>query len=247
MPTNALLLDNACLSLYMRKVLFTIILGLIIVIPFACKHQLQDPLPNNGQDSGDSSRPCSPDTVYFEKDVLPVLRSNCAMSGCHDAASKKDGVILDNYENVMRTSKVKPGNPSDSELYEVFSKSGDDRMPPPPADPLSTAQQEMIRKWIAQGAKNLKCSDCDTSSYTYTDVIYSIILSECQGCHNGSNASGGYQLTNYEEVKAIALNGKLYGTVAQLPSFSPMPQGGKLQDCQIVQIKKWIDAGAPNN
>lgn len=231
----------------MQKIILASIIALVGL--FGCKHQIEDTFPDWTDYPTDTNvnRPCSPDTVYFERDILPVLRSNCAMSGCHDAASKEDGVVLDNYENIMRTGDVRPGNPAGSELYEVLNESGDKRMPPPPDDPLSTEQKELIRKWIAQGAKNLKCNDCDTSSFNYADVIYPIILNQCQGCHSYGNASGGYILTNYEEVKAIALNGKFYGTVAHLPSYSPMPKGGKLQDCQIVQIRKWIDAGAPNN
>ena len=30
---------------------------------------------------------CSPDSIYFENDILPILISNCAIPGCHDASS----------------------------------------------------------------------------------------------------------------------------------------------------------------
>lgn len=44
------------------------------------------------------------------------------------------------------------------------------------------------------------------------------------------------------------LNGKLYGSIAHTTGFAAMPQSGnKLSDCQIAQVKKWIDAGAPQN
>ena len=59
---------------------------------------------------------CSPDTVYFKQKILPLIVSNCAMSGCHDAISKRDGVILTDYTNIMR--EVKISNPTDSDLYK---------------------------------------------------------------------------------------------------------------------------------
>jgi hypothetical protein len=101
---------------------------------------------------------CDPDTVYFERDLLPLLNSSCAKSGCHDATTASDGVILDSYFNVMATADVKPGNPDDSDLYEVITDDDpDDRMPPPPLPPLSSDQIAMVRKWILQGAQNLIC------------------------------------------------------------------------------------------
>lgn len=52
----------------------------------------------------------------------------------------------------------------------------------------------------------------------------------------------------YETDKAIALNGKLYGTITYANGYSPMPEGmGRLSDCQIAIIKKWIDNNTPNN
>jgi hypothetical protein len=53
---------------------------------------------------------------------------------------------------------------------------------------------------------------------------------------------------NYAADRAIAVNGKLYGSVSHASGYSPMPKGGnKLNTCQLSQIKKWIDAGSPNN
>jgi hypothetical protein len=76
----------------------------------------------------------------------------------------------------------------------------------------------------------------------------------CLSCHTGVFPSGGLKLETYDEVKAIALDkskgpdGRLYGAVAHLPGYIAMPQGGnKLPDADIQAIKKWVDAGAPNN
>jgi hypothetical protein len=49
-------------------------------------------------------------------------------------------------------------------------------------------------------------------------------------------------------VRTVALNGKLYGSIAHQAGFSPMPKNGaKLSDCEITQVQRWIAAGSLNN
>jgi hypothetical protein len=49
-------------------------------------------------------------------------------------------------------------------------------------------------------------------------------------------------------VYTLAFNGKLMGVISHAVGFKPMPNGGnKLPDCKIIQIRKWIEVGAPNN
>src|SRR3954462_7927236 len=55
---------------------------------------------------------CSADTVYFWQSVLPILVSNCAVPGCHDAGSQIEGYVFTDYVNVMKI--VRPGRPSNS-------------------------------------------------------------------------------------------------------------------------------------
>ncbi|MBX7243145.1 MAG: hypothetical protein K1X92_15480 [Bacteroidia bacterium] len=212
----------------------------------ACRHYP----PGITPDPPIGNRPCDPDTVYFQNDILPMLISNCAMSGCHDAASHKEGVILTDYTKVIQTGDIKPGNPNDSKLYEAITDNNpDDVMPPPPNSPLSNSQIQLIEKWILQGARNLACDgECDTLNVTYTNTILPVIQSKCKGCHSGTNPSGSIDLSTYNGIKTIALNGSLYGSVTFSPAYSAMPKNGsKLPDCQIVAIDKWIKAGAPQN
>ena len=227
----------------------------------SCKHNPgigdldPDPQDTTGNpiDTTIQGVPCNPDVVYFTKDVLPILTSNCAFSGCHDAISAADGVRLNNFENVIKTGKIKSGKPDDSELYEIITESKDkDRMPPAPAPRLSADQINVIRKWIVQGAKNEFCDDsagsCITVGISYSQFIKPLITTHCIGCHNPSNSGGGISLDSYQGVKSIAISGKLYGAVSHTSGFAAMPQGGqKLSSCNILKLKSWIDSGAPEN
>lgn len=195
------------------------------------------------------TQPCSVDTVYFQNKILPLIVSSCAKSNCHDAITREDGVELTSYDKIMASGEVRPGNPVDSKLYEVLNETDPSKiMPQPPSFPLTPAEKDLIYRWILQGAKNNACNDCDTTTFTYAAAIVPLINSNCKGCHNPGFLSGGLDLTSYANVRTIALNGKLMGSVDHLPGFPAMPKGtAKMSDCKITQIRKWIAAGALNN
>jgi hypothetical protein len=89
---------------------------------------------------------------------------------------------------------------------------------------------------------------CDTSAVTYSSSVVPVLLSNCTSCHGGSTPSGGISLTTYASVKTQVDNGKLWGAVSQASGFSPMPKNASiLNTCSLAKIKKWINAGAPNN
>ena len=100
---------------------------------------------------------CPEGIVSFKYEVLPIIVSNCAFEGCHDATTAAYGIVLETYDGIIK--EVKPGDPKDSELYEAIVDMGDDIMPPPPYDPLSEANISLIRRWIEQGAKETSCGD----------------------------------------------------------------------------------------
>ena len=89
---------------------------------------------------------------------------------------------------------------------------------------------------------------CNTTNVTYSATVEPILSQSCVGCHLSDSPSGNVILDSYEAVKIHADNGKLYGSINHNSGFSPMPKdGNKLSDCQISQIKAWIEAGSPNN
>jgi hypothetical protein len=120
-------------------------------------------------------------------------------------------------------------------------------MPPPPTSPLSAAQINLIYTWIAQGAQNNACGDCDTSNVTYSGTIRPLVDQWCVGCHGGIAPSDGIDLTSYSGLYNIAVNGSLIGSTHGQSGYSPMPQGGQLSDCEKDQLLIWVQDGAPNN
>lgn len=213
-----------------------------------CKHEIPFADKTGNENPPVTSGTCSADTVYFANSILPLISSGCAMSGCHDAITHEEGLVLNSYSGIMKI--VLAGNAASSKLYKVITTSDPgDVMPPPPHARFSATEIALIQKWINQGAKNNQCNaDCDTALYTFSGVVMPLITTYCKGCHNPASLGGGIDLSTYNAIKLVADNGKLMGSIKHAAGFVAMPQGGnKLQDCQVRQIEKWIASGTNNN
>lgn len=224
----------------------TVLLGIYFT---SCKHEpifqkktettLKDTSKTGGNTPEDT-------TICFERDILPIFQSNCAMAGCHDAITHADNYRLYSYLTI--TSKgIKPGNASGSKIMEEINKGN---MPPDPMPPLTADQKKLLTRWINEGAKNgTNCpSKCDSNSFAFAKNIQPILQNKCVGCHNAGNKGGNIDLSNYAGVKATVTSNRLMGSLNWTSGFSAMPKGGsKLSNCELTQFKKWINAGAQNN
>ncbi|MDP4199566.1 MAG: hypothetical protein Q8922_03340 [Bacteroidota bacterium] len=191
-----------------------------------------------------------PDTMpCFTRDIQPIINSNCTMSGCHSGGGG-EARDLTTYAGIM--SYVRAGNAGSSRLYRSITGSGEDAMPPYPRTPLTSAQINLIARWINDGALNSTCpadtSNCDTTAVSFSGFVNPIIQNACLGCHSGSNPSGGISLSTYSGVQTVANNGQLVGGITGTPPYFIMPQtGSPLDACTIAKIRAWVNHGAPNN
>lgn len=91
------------------------------------------------------------------------------------------------------------------------------------------------------------CNSDSTTVITYKDQISSTMTYYCLSCHNKSNADKqgkGIKLETFAQVKKEAEKGSLLGSVEHLSKYEPMPKdAGKLSDCKIEEISKWIENG----
>lgn len=89
---------------------------------------------------------------------------------------------------------------------------------------------------------------CDTENVTFASTVAPILSANCYRCHSTEIATNGVILDTHAGVKKQADNGTLVGAISHAAGFTPMPQGmGKLSDCNIAKIEKWVDDGAKNN
>jgi len=100
---------------------------------------------------------------------------------------------------------------------------------------------------LLYGNSYAPCTDT-TTVISYSQKVVPLLQQYCYSCHTGNFPSGNQLMGTYAADKAMAQNGKLYGTINHSAGFSPMPKGmAKLNSCQINTIKKWIDGGMLNN
>ena len=101
----------------------------------------------------------------FAKDIQPILQEKCI--DCHAAPYKKGSRLrkpkgdyrLDTRENMLKAgdSEEKPvvlGNAAESFLYKlIILPEDDDDVMPSKGDPVTPAEQKLIKDWIDAGAE----------------------------------------------------------------------------------------------
>tara|TARA_R110002111_G_scaffold227346_2_gene288896 strand:- start:19194 stop:22274 length:3081 start_codon:yes stop_codon:yes gene_type:complete len=106
------------------------------------------------------SKICAADEVNFSRDILPLLSDRCFHCHGPEPTHREADLRLDLREAATAdrdgTTVIVPGKPEASEfLARITSSDADLLMPPPDSHrkPLTKKQTELIRKWIAEGAK----------------------------------------------------------------------------------------------
>jgi mono/diheme cytochrome c family protein len=92
----------------------------------------------------------------FSKDIGPILSSRC--SNCHGPKRQKNDLRLDSAEGVKKGGKNGPifiaGDPAKSPMYHRTTRPpNDEERMPATGEPLTKAQTDLIKAWIAAGAK----------------------------------------------------------------------------------------------
>lgn len=96
----------------------------------------------------------------FNRDVRPILSQHCFKCHGPDEKTREADLRFDDYaaataETASGVLPIVPGRPDESELIRRIEAADDDeRMPPASANkPLSPAQIETLRAWVAAGAE----------------------------------------------------------------------------------------------
>ncbi|MDZ4290149.1 MAG: c-type cytochrome domain-containing protein, partial [Prosthecobacter sp.] len=95
--------------------------------------------------------------VSFYKHIRPILQANCA--GCHQPAKAKGDYVMTEFAKLLAGGEeghaIVPGKPEESNLLKMASPDEKGKVEmPPKGDPLHETQVALIRKWVAEGAKD---------------------------------------------------------------------------------------------
>src|SRR3954453_3662398 len=102
----------------------------------------------------DSARAVTRPAVSYGRDIRPILSDKCYRCHGPDAATRKADLRLD-VQNGHSRQVIAPGRPEEGELARrILSNDDDERMPPPDSKvSLWPDQKDLLRRWIAEGAK----------------------------------------------------------------------------------------------
>jgi len=99
-----------------------------------------------------------PKEVSYYRQVRPVFQQHC--QGCHQPAKQKGGYVMTHYADLLKAGDkerpgVVPGQPDRSLLVsEITPHKGKRAAMPKDSDPLPDRDVRLIKKWIAQGARD---------------------------------------------------------------------------------------------
>jgi hypothetical protein len=87
--------------------------------------------------------------VSFNLDVRPILSQRCY--ACHGPSGEEGLVRFDRRDELIESRAIVPGRPEDGELLRRVTSTDADQRMPPKGDPLTAAQVDALRRWIAAG------------------------------------------------------------------------------------------------
>ncbi len=93
------------------------------------------------------------DPVDFARDLAPLIERRCLP--CHQPGIRKGDLSLATPADLAANEWLSPGKPRESVLLKALTAGPGGRRPkmPKDGDPLEPAQIELLRRWIAAGAR----------------------------------------------------------------------------------------------
>ena len=94
--------------------------------------------------------------VSFTRDVVPILLRRC--TGCHGERSNLGGYRAHTYQALTKAGNsgaraILAGRPDASRLFQLITSKAEQTRMPKSDEPLPALQIDVIRRWIAEGAK----------------------------------------------------------------------------------------------
>jgi mono/diheme cytochrome c family protein len=95
--------------------------------------------------------------VSYYEEVRPILQANC--QGCHQPSKAKGGYVMTSFSKLLAGGEkdgvaIVPGDHKKGSLIEQITPVNGEAEMPKGKPPLPEHEVELIRRWIAEGAKD---------------------------------------------------------------------------------------------
>lgn len=172
--------------------------------------------------------------VSYHKQIRPIFQANC--QGCHQPAKKGGEYVMTVFAELLKGGEsgeaaITAGQPEKSSLLaQIEPKNGEAAMPKG-KPPLSDADRGLIKKWIAEGAKDdspaatREIYDMEhPPRYQAAPVITSLSFSK----DGGLLAVSGYHEVLLHKADGSGVVARLVGMSERIESARFSPDGKKL-------------------
>ncbi len=173
--------------------------------------------------------------VSYYKDVRRIFQQHC--QGCHQPAKPQGGYVMTGYADLLKKGDhdqpgIVPGHPEQSMVVDqLLPKKGKKPAMPKGKAPLPAADIEIIRKWIAAGAKN----DTPRTQELVIDAEHPPVYAVSPGlsCIAYSPDGNLLAVSGYHEVllhkgDGSGLVGRLVGLSERIEAIAFSPDGKRL-------------------
>ncbi len=204
--------------------------------------------------------------VDFEREIRPILESACV--SCHNEDRADGELRLDSLAAAItggsQGAAIVPGQPADSLLYTLMTLPADhaELMPPPDdAAPLTKSQTELVKAWIAEGAKWPEGVTLEQRQrIEFVQHIQPLLETNCVSCHSGETPDGDFSLSTRQMAFESGVSGGSIIPFAPEDSLlyeltvlsrvdeqlmPPLSAGGPLGKTNTELLRQWIEQGAP--
>src|ERR1017187_1613533 len=109
--------------------------------------------------------------VSYDKQIRPIMQARC--QGCHQPAKAGGSYVMTSFDFMLKGGNsgdraIVPSQPGESHLLEMIKPENGKAEMPKDKPPLSSAEIELITRWIAQGAQN----DSPQKAYSLYDMAH---------------------------------------------------------------------------
>jgi WD40 repeat protein len=173
-----------------------------------------------------------PAEVSYYRHVRPIFQQHC--QGCHQPAKQQGGFVMTGHADLLKKGEsnepgVLPGQPDKSTvLRQVLPQNGKPAAMPKGQPPLADHDVVLIRKWIAQGAKDdtpVLARDIVDQEHPPTYNLPPVITSLAYSPDGSLLAVSGYHEVLLHKADGSGLVDRLVGLSERVQSIAFSPDG----------------------
>ncbi|HYF34999.1 MAG TPA: DUF1549 domain-containing protein, partial [Prosthecobacter sp.] len=172
--------------------------------------------------------------VSFYKHIRPILQANC--TGCHQPAKAKGDYVMTDFAKLLAGGEegnaIIPGKPEASNLIKIATPDAEGKAEmPPKGDPLHESQLSLIRRWVAEGAKD----DTPASAKAHFDMEHPPVyvtapaVTSLEYSPDGKLiAVAGYHEVLIHHADGSGIAARLVGLAERIQKLAWSPDGKKM-------------------